>query len=131
MTGIALNATIDTVLEPVGIGFGLFTIVVGHATFCIVVVYNNVGCAPPADRRLVRGGVVGPRRRYLADVPARHVPALGTAILAGGLLAFGLSFDEVVVTIFTAGGEQTLPIWIFANLARPISCRSSTWSRCS
>ena len=54
-----------------------------------------------------------------------------TALLAGGLLAFALSFDEVIVTIFTSGAQQTLPIWIYANLFRPSSSRSSTWSRSS
>jgi putative spermidine/putrescine transport system permease protein len=119
VTGIALNATIDTVLEPVGIGFGLFTIVVGHATFCIVVVYNNVvarlrrtgGSFEEASSDL--GGDTWQTFRLVT------LPALRTAMLAGGLLAFGLSFDEIIVTIFTAGADQTLPIWIYQNLARP------------
>ena len=119
VTGLALNATIDTVLEPIGIGFGLFTIVIGHATFCIVVVYNNV------IARLRRTSLSF--EEASSDLGADSIqtfrlvtlPALGTALLAGGLLAFGLSFDEVIVTVFTAGSEQTLPIWIFTNLARP------------
>jgi putative spermidine/putrescine transport system permease protein len=119
VTGIALSATIDTVLEPIGINAGLFTIVVGHATFCVVVVYNNV------IARLRRTG--GSFEEASSDLGAdswqtfRRVtlPGLGTALLAGSLLAFGLSFDEVIVTVFTAGSDQTLPIWIFSNLARP------------
>ena len=119
VTGLALNATIDTVLQPIGIGFGLATIVIGHATFCIVVVYNNV------IARLRRTSLSF--EEASSDLGAdsiqtfRHViiPALGTSLLAGGLLAFGLSFDEVIVTVFTAGSDQTLPIWIFSNLARP------------
>ena len=119
VTGLALNATIDTVLEPIGIGFGLLTIVIGHATFCIVVVYNNV------IARLRRTSLSF--EEASSDLGADSIqtfrlitlPALGTALLAGGLLAFGLSFDEVIVTVFTAGSEQTLPIWIFTNLARP------------
>jgi putative spermidine/putrescine transport system permease protein len=119
VTGLALNATIDQVLEPIGIGFGLFTIVIGHATFCIVVVYNNV------IARLRRMSLSF--EEASSDLGADSIqtfrfvtlPALGTALLAGGLLAFGLSFDEVIVTVFTAGSDQTLPIWIFTNLARP------------
>jgi len=115
VTGLALQAT----YQNVGISFGLLTIVVGHATFCIVVVYNN------ALARLRR--VSGSFEEASADLGAdswqtfRYVtfPALRSALLAGALLAFALSFDEVIVTIFTAGAQQTLPIWIFASLARP------------
>ncbi len=106
--------------KTIGIDFGLLTIIVGHATFCIVVVYNN------AQARLRR--VSGSLEEASADLGAdswqtfRHItfPQMRTALLAGGLLAFALSWDEVVVTIFTAGAQQTLPIWIFANLFRPI-----------
>jgi putative spermidine/putrescine transport system permease protein len=119
VTGMALNATFRTVLEPVGIGLGLFTVVVGHATFCIVVVYNN------AVARLRRTSQS--LEEASADLGAntwqtfRHVtlPSLRTALLAGALLAFALSFDEVIVTTFTAGRDATLPIWILANLSRP------------
>jgi putative spermidine/putrescine transport system permease protein len=119
VTGLALQATIIDVLGPMGITFGLTTIVIGHATFCIVVIYNNV------IARLRR--TAGSLDEASADLGAdnwqtfRYVllPQLRTAMLAGALLAFALSFDEVIVTIFTAGAQQTLPIWIFATLARP------------
>ena len=119
VTGLALKATIIDVLGPLGIGFGLATIIVGHATFCIVVIYNN------AIARMRRTS--GSLDEASADLGAdnwqtfRHVllPQMRTALLAGGLLAFALSFDEVIVTVFTSGAEQTLPIWIFATLARP------------
>jgi putative spermidine/putrescine transport system permease protein len=119
VTGMALNATFNEIFEPFGIGLGLFTIVVGHATFCIVVVFNN---AVARLRRTARS-----LDEASADLGAdtwqtfRHVtlPQLGTALLAGGLLAFALSFDEVIVTTFTAGPDQTLPIWILSNLSRP------------
>ena len=100
--------------------FGLFTVVVGHATFCIVVVYNNVLA------RLRRTG--GSLEEASMDLGAgvfqtfRYVtfPAVRSALLAGALLAFALSFDEIIVTTFTAGASvQTLPLWIFTNLARP------------
>jgi putative spermidine/putrescine transport system permease protein len=120
VTGIALNATFSQVLGPLGISFGLFTIIVGHATFCIVVVFNNVLA------RLRRTG--GSLDEASSDLGAttlqtfRYVtfPQVRTSLLAGALLAFGLSFDEIIVTTFTAGaGVQTLPLWILDNLARP------------
>jgi putative spermidine/putrescine transport system permease protein len=119
VTGMALNATFREVLEPFGIGLGLFTIIVGHATFCIVVVYNN------AVARLRRTSAS--YEEASADLGAapwqtfRFVtfPLLRGALVAGALLAFALSFDEVIVTTFTAGAEQTLPIWILTNISRP------------
>ena len=115
ITGLALQAT----FQNVGIAFGLLTIIVGHATFCIVVVYNN------ALARLRR--MSASFEEASADLGAdswqtfRYVtfPELRTPLLAGALLAFALSFDEVIVTLFTSGAQQTLPIWIFANLQRP------------
>ncbi|MCW3813377.1 ABC transporter permease [Micromonospora sp. DR5-3] len=120
VTGIALDTAFRSVLAPLGIGKGLFSVIVGHATFCVVVVYNNVLA------RLRRSG--GNLQEASADLGAdgwqtfRYVtfPVLRSALLAGALLAFGLSFDEIIVTTFTAGpGVQTLPIWIFSNLFRP------------
>ena len=120
VTGIALSNAITTTLEPVGIKFGLFTVIVGHATFCVVLVYNNVLA------RLRRTG--GSLEEASTDLGAgvfqtfRYVtfPVVRSALLAGGLLAFALSFDEIIVTTFTAGASvQTLPLWIFSNLARP------------
>jgi putative spermidine/putrescine transport system permease protein len=117
VTGLALNSTFTQIL---GVDLGFFTIVVGHATFCIVVVYNN------ALARLRR--VSTSLEEASADLGAHTwqtfrlvtLPNLRTALVAGGLLAFALSFDEIIVTTFTAGsGIQTLPIWIFANLSRP------------
>jgi len=117
VTGIALS---DTFTQVLGISLGLFTVVVAHATFCIVIVYNNVAA------RLRR--VSGSFEEASADLGAhtwqtfRYVtlPSMSTALVAGGLLAFALSFDEIIVTTFTLGaGDQTLPIWIFTNLFRP------------
>src|SRR5215208_7553554 len=119
VTGMALNATFREVLEPFGVQLGLFTVIVGHATFCIVVVYNN------AVARLRR--MSSSFEEASADLGASTwqtfrlvtFPAMRSALLAGGLLAFALSFDEVIVTTFTAGPDATLPIWILANLSRP------------
>src|SRR3954463_3809827 len=115
VTGMALNSTINAV----GIGFSLLTIVVGHATFCIVVVYNNVVARLRRSSRSIEEASMD----LGADTwqTFRHIsfPVIRTALLAGGLLAFALSFDEVIVTTFTAGTEQTLPIWILDNLRLP------------
>lgn len=117
VTGIALNNAFRTIF---GWDLGFLTIVVAHATFCIVTVFNNV------QARLRRLG--GNLEEASMDLGAgmfttfRLVtfPMLRSALLAGGLLAFGLSFDEIIVTTFTAGAQQqTLPIWIFNNLFRP------------
>ncbi len=115
ITGIALNATFNNF----GIPLGTLTIVVGHATFCVVVVYNNV------IARLRRSSTT--IEEASADLGAdswqtfRFVtfPVLRTAIVAAGLLAFALSFDEIIVTTFTAGTQETLPIWIFNHLRLP------------
>jgi putative spermidine/putrescine transport system permease protein len=117
VTGVALSNTFTQVLE---IPLSLLTVVVGHATFCIVVIYNNVVA------RLRRTS--GSFEEASADLGAttwqtfRFVtfPSMKTALAAGALLAFALSFDEIIVTTFTIGaGEETLPIWIFRNLFRP------------
>ncbi len=117
VTGVALSNTFTQVL---GISLSLMTVIIGHATFCIVVVYNN------AVARLRRTS--GSFEEASADLGAdtwqtfRFVtfPSLRSALAAGGLLAFALSFDEIIVTTFTIGaGEETLPIWIFRNLFRP------------
>jgi putative spermidine/putrescine transport system permease protein len=117
VTGIALNNAFRTIL---GVDLGLFTAITAHATFCIVVVFNNV------IARLRRLG--GNLREASMDLGAdgfttfRLVtfPMLRSALLAGGLLAFALSFDEIIVTTFTLGaGLETLPIWILNNLFRP------------
>ena len=116
ITGLALQTTYTTV----GMAYGLITIIIGHATFCIVVVFNNA----VARLRRLHGSLEEASKDLGADSwqTFRYVtfPQMRTALLAGGLLAFALSWDEVVVTIFTAGAQQTLPIWIFANLFRPI-----------
>lgn len=115
VTGIALRSA----LGSMGIPFSFWTIVIGHATFCIVVVYNNVlarfrrtsGSLSEASMDL--GANAFQTFRYIV------LPNIATALLAGGMLAFALSFDEIIVTTFTAGQQETLPIWIFSQLTRP------------
>jgi putative spermidine/putrescine transport system permease protein len=115
LPGIVTGMALSTTFAQAGFPLGFFAIVVGHATFCIVIIYNN---AIARLRRVTRSfeeasGDLG------ADswMTFRSVtlPAMRSAILAGALLAFALSFDEVIVTIFTAGGVKTLPIWIFQS----------------
>jgi putative spermidine/putrescine transport system permease protein len=116
VTGIALNNVFTTFLS----GLTIYTLIIGHATFCIVVVYNN------AIARIRRMG--GSVEEASADLGATGwrtfiyvtFPLMRSALLAGAILAFGLSFDEIIVTTFTAGpGITTLPIWIYQNLFRP------------
>jgi len=115
ITGISLRSAFNLADIP----FSFWTIVLGHATFCIVVVYNNA----VARFRRMSGSLV----EASLDLGAtyfqtfRHVilPNISTALLAGGMLAFALSFDEVIVTTFTAGQQQTLPIWMLEELVRP------------
>ena len=115
ITGISLRSAFGVMDIP----FSTWTIILGHATFCIVIVYNN---AVARFRRLSAGVL-----EASADLGANafqtfwHVllPNLGTALLAGGMLAFALSFDEVIVTTFTAGQQATLPIWMLEELIRP------------
>jgi putative spermidine/putrescine transport system permease protein len=115
ITGISLRSAFSLMEIP----FSFWTIILGHATFCIVVVYNNA----IARLRRTSGSMVEAAMDLGADgfQTFRHVilPNLGTALLAGGMLAFALSFDEVIVTTFTAGQQQTLPIWMLEELIRP------------
>lgn len=115
ITGIALRSAFSLADIP----FSFWTIVLGHATFCVVVVYNNA----VARFRRLHGSLVEAAMDLGADgfQVFRYVilPNLGTALFAGGMLAFALSFDEVIVTTFTAGQQQTLPIWMLEELVRP------------
>jgi putative spermidine/putrescine transport system permease protein len=115
VTGISLRSAFNLADIP----FSFWTIVLGHATFCVVVVYNNA----VARFRRTSGSLVEASMDLGADgfQTFRHVilPNIATALLAGGMLAFALSFDEVIVTTFTAGQQQTLPIWMLEELVRP------------
>src|SRR6201747_2216892 len=119
VTGMALNATFREVLSPLGVGLGLFTVIVGHATFCIVVIYNNVIARLRRTSRSFEEASADLGASSFQTFRFITLPALRSAIVAGALLAFALSFDEVIVTTFTAGGQQTLPLWILTNLSRP------------
>ncbi|TPP06577.1 ABC transporter permease [Rhizobium glycinendophyticum] len=115
ITGIALRSAFSLAEIP----FSVWTIILGHATFCVVVVYNNA----VARFRRTSGSLIEASMDLGADgfQTFRHVilPNIATALLAGGMLAFALSFDEVIVTTFTAGQQTTLPIWMLEELIRP------------
>jgi putative spermidine/putrescine transport system permease protein len=119
VTAIALSSAIDFGHALFGLTFSVWTIIIGHTTFCIVVVYNNV----VARLRRTPTSLVEASMDLGADgwQTFRYVtlPSIRTALVAGALLAFGLSFDEIVVTNFTAGSTLTLPIWIFNNIRLP------------
>jgi putative spermidine/putrescine transport system permease protein len=115
VTGIALRSA----MSLTAVRFSFWTIVIGHATFCIVTVYNNViarlrrTSQSQIEASMDLGASSFQTFRYII------LPNIATSLLAGGMLAFALSFDEVIVTTFTAGQQQTLPIWIFSQLVRP------------
>ena len=115
ITGIALRSGLGTLEIP----FSFWTIVIGHATFCVVVVFNNA----VARLRRLNPNLIEASMDLGADgfQTLRYIilPQLGSALLAGALLAFALSFDEVIVTTFTAGQQTTLPIWMLQELIRP------------
>ena len=119
LPGIVTGIALATAFKTIGVQFGLITIVVAHATFCVVTVYNNA----IARMRRSSHSLEEASMDLGADTwqTFRHVtfPSLRTALLAGGLLAFALSFDEIIVTLLVAGPQQTLPIWIFNNYLRP------------
>jgi len=117
VTGIAMRSAISLMSLP----FSFWTIVIGHATFCVVIVYNNV----LARFRRSSGSMIEASMDLGANSfqTFRHIvlPNIGTALLAGAILAFSLSFDEVIVTTFTAGQQETLPIWILGQMFKPRS----------
>jgi putative spermidine/putrescine transport system permease protein len=115
VTGIALRSGI----RLLDVDFSMWTIIIGHTTFCIVTVYNNVVARlrrtaySQIEASMDLGASTFQTFRYIM------LPHIATALLAGGMLSFALSFDEVIVTTFTSGTQQTLPIWIFSQLVRP------------
>lgn len=115
ITGIALRSAISLMDIP----FSFWTIVIGHATFCVVVVYNNVlarfrrTAQSLVEASMDLGASAFETFRYIV------LPNIATALLAGGMLAFALSFDEIIVSTFTAGQQETLPIWVFNQLTKP------------
>jgi putative spermidine/putrescine transport system permease protein len=119
VTALALSSALEIGHDVFGLDLSIWTVIIGHATFCIVVVFNNVVArlrrTPTSlvEASMDLGGDGWQTFRYVT------LPSIRTALAAGALLAFGLSFDEIVVTNFTAGPKLTLPIWIFNNIRQP------------
>jgi putative spermidine/putrescine transport system permease protein len=121
VTALALSSAVQSSRTSIPLTFGFAAIVLGHATFCVVVVYNNV----VARLRRTAGSLTEASMDLGGDGPTTFrrvtLPSLRTAIIAGALLAFGLSFDEIVVTKYLAGTVLTLPLWIYGNIQRPFN----------
>jgi putative spermidine/putrescine transport system permease protein len=116
VTGIALNNVFTNFFG----GLTFFTIIIGHATFCVVVVFNNVAARYRRMGATFEEASMDLGANRLTTFRLVTFPMIRNALVAGALLSFGLSFDEIIVTTFTAGaGQTTLPIWIFQNLFRP------------
>ena len=115
VTGIAMRSAISLMHIP----FSFWTIVIGHATFCVVVVYNNVLARFRRSSNSMIEASMDLGANSFQTFWNIVLPNMGTALLAGAILAFSLSFDEVIVTTFTAGNQQTLPIWIFSQMLKP------------
>jgi len=115
VTGIAMRSAISLIHIP----FSFWTIVIGHATFCVVVVYNNVLARFRRSSNSMIEASMDLGANSFQTFWNIVLPNIGTALLAGAILAFSLSFDEVIVTTFTAGNQQTLPIWIFSQMLKP------------
>jgi putative spermidine/putrescine transport system permease protein len=117
VTGLALNNAFRTVL---GMQLSMATVIVAHATFCIVTVYNNVLARLSRTNKNLEDASADLGAGVFTTFRLVTLPQIGSALIAGGLLAFALSFDEIIVTTFTAGsGVETLPIWIMNNMFRP------------
>jgi putative spermidine/putrescine transport system permease protein len=120
LPGIVTGIALQSAFRFLGVPLSLWTIVAGHATFCIVVVFNNTLARLRRVSRSLEEASMDLGADGAQTFRLVTFPALRSALLAGALLAFALSFDEIIVTTFTAGaGDQTLPIWIFTNLTRP------------
>jgi putative spermidine/putrescine transport system permease protein len=115
VTGIAIRSAINLT----GIPFSFWTIVIGHATFCVVVVYNNVLARFRRSSNSMIEASMDLGANSFQTFWKVVFPNIATSLLAGGILAFSLSFDEVIVTTFTAGLQQTLPIWIYSQMLKP------------
>lgn len=121
VTALALSSAVGQARPSTGLTYGLVAVILGHATFCVVVVYNNV----VARLRRTPGSWVEASMDLGGDGPTTFrrvtLPNLRTALIAAALLAFGLSFDEIVVTKYLAGTTLTLPLWIYNNIQRPFN----------
>lgn len=119
LPGIVTGISLRSAMSLFGIPFSTWTIVIAHATFCIVTVYNNVlARLRRSSHSMVEASMdlgANPWQTFRFVI----LPNIATALLAGGMLSFALSFDEVIVTTFTAGQQSTVPIWMLTEFIRP------------
>lgn len=116
LPGIVTGLALQSAFNLAGVPFSIYTIIIGHATFCIVVVFNNVIARLRRTSTSLQEASADLGASPLQTFRLVTLPMLSTAIIAGALLAFALSFDEVIVTTFTAGAQNTLPLWIFGAI---------------
>ena len=120
VTGVAFSNTYSNFLSPIGIDIGYFGLIVSHATFCIVMVFNNVFTRMKRMNPSLQEASMDLGAGLWETFRLVTFPQFRSSFIAGALLAFALSFDEVYVTIFTAPpGVDTLPLWILKEMARP------------
>ena len=116
LPGIVTGLALQSAFNLVGVPFSIYTIIIGHATFCIVVVFNNVIARLRRTSMSLLEASADLGASPIQTFRLVTIPMLSTALIAGALLAFALSFDEVIVTTFTAGAQNTLPLWIFGAI---------------
>ncbi len=119
LPGIVTGISMRSAMSLADIPFSFWTIVVGHATFCVVTVYNNVLARFRRSSRSMIEASMDLGANGFETFWRVVLPDISTALLAGGILAFSLSFDEVIVTTFTSGQQQTLPIWLYSQMLKP------------
>ena len=120
VTGVAFSNTYSNFLSPLGIDIGYFGLIVSHATFCLVMVFNNVFARLKRMNPSLQEASMDLGAGLWETFRLVTFPQFRSSFIAGALLAFALSFDEVYVTIFTAPpGVDTLPLWILKEMARP------------
>ncbi len=116
LPGIITGMALSSFFVVTGVNLSMLTIIIGHATFCIVIVYNNVIARLRRISRSMTEASMDLGGDTFYTFRRVTLPILSTAIISGGILAFALSFDEVIVTTFTAGAQNTLPLWIFGAI---------------
>lgn len=119
LPGIVTGISMRSAMSLMDIPFSFWTIVIGHATFCVVTVYNNVLARFRRSSKSIVEASMDLGANGFQTFWHVILPDMATALLAGGILAFSLSFDEVIVTTFTSGQQQTLPIWLYSQMLKP------------
>lgn len=116
LPGATLAIALQSAFSFGTISLGFWTIVIGHASFAILIVYNNAlahfrSSASTLIEASMDLGATGFQTFWHA-----LLPNLLQALVAGALLAFVISFNEATLTAFTAGNMQTLPLWLLREM---------------